>query len=417
MKPLRVLMVEDSEDDSELILFELRRGGYDPAHFRVETPQDMAAALSAETWDIVFSDFTMPHFNAFDALAELHSSGLDIPFIIISGTIGEDRAVTAMKAGAHDYILKGNLTRLVAAVDRELNEARSRAERRQAEEALRDTEARYRMLYERSPNGILLIDVETGGTVEANARAHKQLGYTREEFARLRIVDYEASYDLEEIRARMEKVLREGRDDFETVQRTKSGELRNVHVWTERLQLGGRTLFYAIFQDITERVRAEATMLLQSAALDAAANAIAILDLNGTIEWVNPAFTTLTGYTVEEAVGKNPRDLIRSGAHDRAFYNNLWDTILSGNVWRGEITNRRKDGTCYPEDQTITPVRDARGDIATSWRSRTTSRRSNSYRPSSSSLRRWKVLASSPAASRTTSTTCSRSSMERPRSQ
>ena len=135
-KPLHALIVEDSENDTELLLRELRRGGYDPVHARVETPETMQAALIDRPWDIVFSDFTMPHFNAFDALALLRNTGLDLPFIIVSGTIGEDRAVTAMKAGAHDYILKGNLKRLVPAVERELREARMRQERSQAEAAI-----------------------------------------------------------------------------------------------------------------------------------------------------------------------------------------------------------------------------------------------------------------------------------------
>ncbi len=136
-KLLRALIVEDSADDTELLLRELKRGGYDPIHIRVETPEAMRAELAAKAWHIVFSDFSMPHFNAFDALALLRQTGIDIPFIIVSGTIGEDRAVTAMKAGAHDYILKGNLKRLVPAVERELREARMRQERRQAEETIR----------------------------------------------------------------------------------------------------------------------------------------------------------------------------------------------------------------------------------------------------------------------------------------
>ncbi len=136
-KPLRALIVEDSQDDTELLLHELLRGGYEPEHARVDTPGAMSEALAKRIWDIVFSDFTMPRFNAFDALALLRQTGLDIPFIIVSGTIGEDRAVTAMKAGAHDYILKGSLKRLVPAVERELREANMRRERRQAEETIR----------------------------------------------------------------------------------------------------------------------------------------------------------------------------------------------------------------------------------------------------------------------------------------
>lgn len=132
-KPLNALIIEDSEDDTELLLRELRQGGYEPIHAQVETPEAMQAALTARKWDIIFSDFTMPHFNAFDALALLRKVGFDLPFIIVSGTIGEDRAVIAMKAGAHDYILKGNMKRLIPAVERELREAHNREEHRIAE--------------------------------------------------------------------------------------------------------------------------------------------------------------------------------------------------------------------------------------------------------------------------------------------
>lgn len=132
--PLRALIVEDSEDDTLLLVKQLRQGGFVPEHLRVETADEMRKHLGQGTWDIVFSDFSMPHFSAFSALELLHASGLDLPFIIVSGTIGEDRAVAAMKAGAHDYILKDNTKRLLPAVERELREAEVRRERRRAEE-------------------------------------------------------------------------------------------------------------------------------------------------------------------------------------------------------------------------------------------------------------------------------------------
>lgn len=130
--PLRVLLVEDREDDAALVLRELRRGDYEPTHERVETAEAMRASLEKQSWDIVLSDHNMPYFNSSGALRLLQNSGLDIPFIIVSGAIGEDAAVAAMKAGAHDYILKGNLTRLNAAIKRELEEAEVRRARRRA---------------------------------------------------------------------------------------------------------------------------------------------------------------------------------------------------------------------------------------------------------------------------------------------
>jgi PAS domain S-box-containing protein len=115
--------------------------------------------------------------------------------------------------------------------------------------------------------------------------------------------------------------------------------------------------------DVTERKRAEEELHLESAALDAAANAIVITNRAGIIQWANPAFTNFTGYAIAEAVGKNPSELVKSGKHEPSFYKNMWDTILGGQVWHGEIINRRKDGSFYTEEMTITPVRDQRGEI------------------------------------------------------
>lgn len=135
-KALKVLIVDDSEDDTILLVRELRHGDYDPQYLRVERPEAMKNALEKSAWDLVLSDFTMPHFNGMAALSVLQETGLDIPFIIVSGSIGEDVAVACMKAGASDYIMKNNLHRLVPAVARELAEAEGRRARRAAEEKL-----------------------------------------------------------------------------------------------------------------------------------------------------------------------------------------------------------------------------------------------------------------------------------------
>lgn len=237
---LRCLLVEDSEGDARLVLSHLRSGGYEVAAERVETAAAMRAALDAKPWDIILSDYNLPQFSGSAALAVLQASGLDLPFIIVAGNVGEEVAVEVMRAGAHDYVMKDRLARLVPAVRRELREAIERCERKRAEAALR----------------------------------------------------------------------------------------------------------------------------LQSAALAAAANAIVITRRDGIIVWVNNAFTQLTGYSLTEAVGRNPCELVKSGRQDEVFYENLWATICTGRVWRGELINRRKDGTLYPEEQTITPVRDVQGGIA-----------------------------------------------------
>ena len=131
---LSVLIAEDSEADTERLLRELRRAGYDPAWERVETADAMRAALDRQEWDIVISDFTMPWFNGMEALRLLQQRKLDIPFIIVSGTVGEQRAVEIMRAGAHDYIVKGDTVRLVPAIERALKEAEARRNDRRGQE-------------------------------------------------------------------------------------------------------------------------------------------------------------------------------------------------------------------------------------------------------------------------------------------
>ncbi|AFY93432.1 hybrid sensor histidine kinase/response regulator [Chamaesiphon minutus] len=158
---LKILIVEDSEDDLLLLLRELRRSGYVLDYMRVETADQMQAALEHQTWDIVIADYTLPRFSAPEALQLLQHQHQDLPFIIVSGTIGEETAVAAMRAGAHDYLLKDNLARLVPAIERELREARERQKRLDAEQALRESEERFRQLAENITESVFWISDPT----------------------------------------------------------------------------------------------------------------------------------------------------------------------------------------------------------------------------------------------------------------
>ena len=133
---LRVLLVEDSEADAELLLNELGRTGYEVTAHRVQTAEHMKAALDTGHWDVVLSDYSMPTFSAPAALAVLQSTGRDLPFIIVSGTIGEETAVAALKAGAHDFLIKGRLARLAPAIERELRDVAARRDRARLQEQL-----------------------------------------------------------------------------------------------------------------------------------------------------------------------------------------------------------------------------------------------------------------------------------------
>jgi DNA-binding NtrC family response regulator len=145
-KPLQVLFVEDSENDAALLQLELEREGYETNCRRVETAHEMAKALDEQRWDVVIADYVMPKFSGLDALALVKSKGLDLPFIIVSGHITEDTAVAAMKAGAHDYVMKDKPQRLAPAVQRELREAEVRRQRRRSEETIKVEHAITRVL-------------------------------------------------------------------------------------------------------------------------------------------------------------------------------------------------------------------------------------------------------------------------------
>src|SRR5713226_2128553 len=132
--PLRVLFIEDSEDDTALLVRELKRAGYETDYKRVDTPENLKSVLSVQEWDLVISDFSMPLFSGTDALKLVRTMGSDAPFIFVSGTMGEDTAVAALKNGAQDYLVKTNLKRLVPAVQRELREAEDRRERKRLEQ-------------------------------------------------------------------------------------------------------------------------------------------------------------------------------------------------------------------------------------------------------------------------------------------
>ena len=135
-KSIRALLVEHSDDDAQLLVREMRQGGYNIDHLRVETPAALSSALSEKTWDIVLAEYKMPNFNGTDALRLFKRAGLDCPFVIVSGAMSDETGAATMKAGAHDYLLKENLTRLLPTIDRELQQAEIRRQCKGANDRL-----------------------------------------------------------------------------------------------------------------------------------------------------------------------------------------------------------------------------------------------------------------------------------------
>jgi PAS domain S-box-containing protein len=191
LTPLRILIIEDYADDALILLREVRLGGYAPTYLRVQTEEELRLALAHGEWDVILSDYRLPGFSGLDALRMVQTMGLDVPFILISGMMGEDLAVEAMRAGCHDYLTKKHLARLVPALERELREVEVRrarrdaeAARRAAESALRASEARYRILVERLPAVVYTAELdEAYSTTYVSPQVEALTGYAAEAYA------------------------------------------------------------------------------------------------------------------------------------------------------------------------------------------------------------------------------------------
>jgi diguanylate cyclase (GGDEF)-like protein/PAS domain S-box-containing protein len=221
LRKLNVLIIEDSEDDVLLILRALRNGGFQPSYQHVETPNDIKTALAGNSWDVVLCDYNLPQFIGTEALRLIQDLNLDIPFIIVSGAIGEETAVNAMRSGAHDYIMKNNLTRLTPVIERELREAKIRNSRRLALEDLRLAAK----VFESSVEGIVITDAQTR-ILRVNQSFCDITGYTQEEVIGLKPTMLQSRrHDAEFFNEMWRSIKRHGYWQGEVWNRRKNGEI------------------------------------------------------------------------------------------------------------------------------------------------------------------------------------------------
>jgi len=256
LQSLRVLMVEDSEDDMLLEIRELKKGGYNPEYERVETAAAMRKALQDKTWDVILCDYQLPSFNGIEAIAVLKETNIDIPIIMVSGAIGEETAVECMRLGAHDYIMKNNLSRLCSAIARELKEAESRSQRKRVEEALRESETLFRKLFEDTAVVKLIIDLDTGNIIDANEAAAVFYGWSREQLKQMKIQEIN-TLSPEEVKKVMEKARTKKKIHLEFRHRRADGSVRDVDVFSSNVEVKGKNLLHVIVHDITDHNRAE----------------------------------------------------------------------------------------------------------------------------------------------------------------
>lgn len=364
--PLRVLIVEDSEDDTELLVRELRRGGFEPDYRQVANEDDLQAALE-QRWDVVLCDYTMPGFSGTRALMIMREHGKDIPFIFVSGTIGEDVAVAAMRAGARDYLIKSDLKRLTPAIAREMRETEIRWAHERAEADRRVAESRFREVLAVAPDAIVAADRRQNIKI-FNRSAETLFGYLADEvldkpldillpldmaeYHRQRLAEFEQTSE----------TVRRMSEHPEITGRRKNGEIFPAEASISKLVENGRTTFLAVIRDITDRKRDEAALRKLSRAVESSINLIVITDRDGIIEYANPSFLTTMGYPEDEVIGQTPR-LVKSSNMDGAVYADLWQTILSGSDWRGELENQSKEGQTLTVKASISPIKNETGEI------------------------------------------------------
>ncbi len=355
---LRTLIVEDSEDDA-LLLTRYLQQTYELIYVRVDSADGLNQALQQGEWDVVLSDHSMPGFDSFAALQIVQQRGRDLPFIIVSGAIGEDLAVAAIKAGAHDYLLKSNLKRLIPAIERELQAAQARRTHFQSEQ-------RFRATFEQAAVGIAHVGLD-GRWLRVNHKLCLITGYAEEELLTRDRPSITYPDDMPDELNSMQQLLA-----GEVPSSTK--EIRHVRkdgslVWVNltwsltRTSTGEPDYFIEVIEDITERKEATEQLRLFARIFDTINEGVIVTDSANNIVLVNPAFSSITGYSAAEAIGKNPR-LLHSGLMDKVFYDKMWQSIKKTGRWQGEITDRRKNGECYVEWLSISTMKDERGEFS-----------------------------------------------------
>ena len=375
---IRILYLEDNPLDAEIVLRELSRGGFQVEHVRVETKEDFLAELE-NLPDLILSDYSLPNFDGVQAVKLVRQLGLDIPFILISGEISEEAAVRFTQSGVDDYLLKDNLLRLGGAVRGALSQKSLRNEVNaadvksiQADQKLQNATQRQAAILNALPAQIALLD-SAGHFQEVN-ESWRQFVWQNDQLIEKNILfeSYinfcerligpdlkETSAAIEGIRSVLNGQATNYAHEFSC---TIKGDTQWFRLVVAPLSINEERGVVVMHLNVTDRVRAEEDKVRLAAAVEQSDETIVITDTTGSIQYANPAFEKSTGYSVAEALGKNPR-VLKSGQHTEEFYREMWQTLTNGQVWSGHVTNRRKDGTLYNETVSITPIKDAQGHI------------------------------------------------------
>lgn len=347
--PLRVLLVEDSESDADLIVRQLKKAEYSVHHERIENAQEMKKALEKQMWDIVISDYKLPRFNAAAALTLLQKAKIDIPFVIVSGSMEEELAVELMKAGAHDYLTKNKLVRLAQVVKRELAEAQMRRERKQSEEELRESEERYRCLVEVSPDTVAVH--ANGKIVYINPAGIKLLrAHDRSELIDKPVLDIVHPDYKELVRQRVMGAIEQGKAQPMTEEKflCLDGTVIDVEVVSVPTIFKGMKAVQVVARNITDRKLVVEVLRHSEEMFRGVISAVPVgigIVSNREVQWVNDSLLHLIGRQKEEIIKKNARIFYSSDEMYDQVGKQFYDDLREKGRAHIEVDWQHKDGS------------------------------------------------------------------------
>lgn len=359
---LNFLLVEDVPADAELINYELRKAGIQFHTRIVAAKSDFLRELEDNPPDAIISDFSMPQFNALDALQLMRSRGTEIPFILVTGSQSEEVAVACIKEGADDYILKSSLKRLPTALLGSIQKKKAQREREQAEMALRQSEEYFRSLIDSSSDIIMLIS-DTGDIRFQSPSLEKSLGYKPEEFHGKSLFDYIHARDLRPVQEALSRELKRpsGERRVEYRFRHRDGGWRFLESIFKNLvenpAVGGIVISS---RDITDRKTSDERIREQAALLNKAQDAILVLDLEENIQFWNQSAERIYGWKAEQVLGKKSAEFLY-GESDPPQRETARTLTLRRGDWHGELTQRTADGRDIIMESRWSLVRDSEG--------------------------------------------------------
>jgi PAS domain S-box-containing protein len=347
-QPLRVLLVEHSELDAELNLRELKKAGFRLTADIASTLEELDRLLKEKEYDIILADYRMPGWTGLDALSAIHDLKLDLPFVLVTGTLGEELAVECIKRGVTDYVLKDHLARLPVAVARALEDKSLRDARSFMIEALRLSESNFRFLFANNPLPMGVYDERTLRYLQVNDAAVARYGYSRQEFLQMKITDLRSPEGWVDSQLRPENAGGFPSSFSSGRHVCKDGTIIDVEVFGHRIEFAGRRAVLVVAQDVTDRKRAEKALRDSEGRfrefIENATYGIFRASMSGELLYANPALVRMLGYgTLDELRSKNLAEIAPGEAAER---DGILEQFKSVDRIEGvELNWKRKNGT------------------------------------------------------------------------